>query len=403
MGPCYVDVAAFLVELSVLRLGHPWFESERCAGISETFLHAYFPMQPPAITWLLCRRSAIEEMDAPQAHLEPDVRRLDAAHVCCGASAPSLWSSGGISIDGLWPEFASRWRWRLAPPASGLVQSMSEHPAAVIDRAVERLQGDVLPSLGSGPVVTRVLSVATRPFSYVARVESESPAATRRVIVKIPRLKPGKADGRVPRLKLEIAAAQALAFTLKGETALSVPDVVAFYPEIPASCVGRGRRRNAGGHGGSRGARHPQARPALARLEHAFRGAGRWLRVLQDGTAVEGREFSLDEMIDYMDIRLKRISELGPRGWMPTGGRGCGASSPKPDCRLRAPSHGGARRFQPQQHHARRQPRRRDRFFAFRRRLGLLRCDSHCITSSGFCCTSPGICRRPSRGCGGRC
>jgi hypothetical protein len=25
-GPCYVDVAAFLVELSALKLGHPWFE-----------------------------------------------------------------------------------------------------------------------------------------------------------------------------------------------------------------------------------------------------------------------------------------------------------------------------------------------------------------------------------------
>ncbi len=167
--------------------------------------------------------------------------------------------------------------------------------------------------MGRGPVVTRVLSVATRPFSYVARVESESPAATRRVIVKIPRLKPGKADGRVPRLKLEMAAAQALAFTLKDEAGLSVPDVVAFYPEIPALVWGEvgGDTLDAMVNRTGRGI--PGA-ARLARLEHAFRGAGRWLRVLQDGTAVEGRELSLDEMIDYVDIRLKRISELGPQG-----------------------------------------------------------------------------------------
>jgi hypothetical protein len=48
-GPCYVDVAAFLVELSVLKLGHPWFERDRVRRYSETFLRAYFPSQPPPL------------------------------------------------------------------------------------------------------------------------------------------------------------------------------------------------------------------------------------------------------------------------------------------------------------------------------------------------------------------
>ena len=187
-------------------------------------------------------------------------------------------------------------------------------PTAVIDQAVARLQGDPLLSFTSGRrAVTRVLSVATRPFSYVARVESESATSTTRVIVKIPRLKPGKTDQRVPRLKLEIAAAQALAFTLKGETELSVPDVVAFYPEIPALVWGE-----VGGETleamAARVARGIPSADGLAQLEQAFHGAGRWLRVLQEGTAVEGREFSLDEMADYVDVRLRRISEIGPRG-----------------------------------------------------------------------------------------
>ena len=191
---------------------------------------------------------------------------------------------------------------------------MSEHLTAVIDQAVARLQGDPLLSFTGGrQAVTRVLSVATRPFSYVARVESASAASTKRVIVKIPRLKPGKTDHRVPRLKLEIAAAQALAFTLKGETTLSVPDVVAFYPEIPALVWGEvgGETLEAMAARVARGI--PRAE-GLARLEQAFHGAGRWLRVLQDGAAVEEREFSLDEMAEYIDVRLRRISELGPRG-----------------------------------------------------------------------------------------
>ena len=191
---------------------------------------------------------------------------------------------------------------------------MAEHPTAVIDQAVARLSGEpLLPFDGGRQVVTRVLSVATRPFSYVARVERESDAATRRVIVKVPRLMPGKADRRVPRLKLEIAAAQALAFTLKGQSALSVPDVVAFYPEIPALVWDE----VAGETLEAMATRTARGRPDvndLARLEQALHGAGRWLRVLQDGTAVEGREFSLGEMAEYVDVRLKRIGELGPRG-----------------------------------------------------------------------------------------
>ena len=190
---------------------------------------------------------------------------------------------------------------------------MSEHPTVVVDQALARLQGDPLFTFPGRNVVTRVLSVVTRPFSYVARVESESASATRRVIVKIPRLMPGKTDRRIPRLKLEMAAAEALAFTLKDQSHLSVPEVVAFYPEIPALVWGE-----VGGETlealATRTARGVPRAAALANLEQAFHAAGRWLRVLQDGTEVEGRTFSLGEMADYVDVRLRRISDLGPYG-----------------------------------------------------------------------------------------
>jgi tRNA A-37 threonylcarbamoyl transferase component Bud32 len=191
---------------------------------------------------------------------------------------------------------------------------MAEHLTAVIDQAVARLAGEpMLPFDGGREVATRVLSVVTRPFSYVARVERETDTARSRVIVKVPRLKPGKADQRVSRLKLEIAAAEAIALTLKGQAALSVPDVVAFFPEIPALVWGEvaGETLEAMT---TRLARGRPAAAALARLEQACHGAGRWLRVLQDGTAVEGRTFSLEEMAEYVDVRLRRIGEIGPRG-----------------------------------------------------------------------------------------
>jgi len=86
-GPCYVDVAAFLVELSVLKLGHPWFDTERVRRYSETFLRAYFPMQPPPLLsfyvvesllkkWMRRRRTWSRTSTASRLH--SCVRRLGA-------------------------------------------------------------------------------------------------------------------------------------------------------------------------------------------------------------------------------------------------------------------------------------------------------------------------------------
>ena len=45
-GDCYVDVASFLVELSVLRLGSPWFDSKRVSRYAGAFLSGYFSTEP---------------------------------------------------------------------------------------------------------------------------------------------------------------------------------------------------------------------------------------------------------------------------------------------------------------------------------------------------------------------
>jgi hypothetical protein len=144
-------------------------------------------------------------------------------------------------------------------------------------------------------------------------VEAGAPGTPRRLVVKVPRLVPGKAERRRLQLEREVTAARSLVSTLEGHDDLSVPEPVAFYPDLPAVVwaeVG-GETLDAMARRLARGI--PSA-ARLERLEMACRGAGRWLRALQDATPVSDRELSLNEMLDYVDVRLKRIGELGATG-----------------------------------------------------------------------------------------
>ncbi len=191
---------------------------------------------------------------------------------------------------------------------------MAQRSSTDISRTVARLQEGGAVSLSDGaPVTARVLSVWARPFSDVARVELRSLAGVRHVIAKIPRRKPGKVDRRLQQLEKEFTSARSLTSTFTGEAGLGVAEVVAFYPDVPALVWAEVE----GATLGSMAARLARGIPSagrLAQLETACRGAGRWLRVLQAATPVEGQQLSLNEMIDYVDVRLERIGELGPRG-----------------------------------------------------------------------------------------
>ena len=71
----------------------------------------------------------------------------------------------------------------------------SERRLAVIDEVVARLRDDVaLRSWAGGSPDFRVDWVAARRSSHVARVEVRFPHGTRRLVVKVPRLRPGKTD-----------------------------------------------------------------------------------------------------------------------------------------------------------------------------------------------------------------
>ena len=191
---------------------------------------------------------------------------------------------------------------------------MTENPTTAVSRALVRLREDrSLPFSHDAAVAIRTLSVSTRPSSHVARIEVRSPTGTRRVIAKIPRGAQAKADRRLQQLEAEFQATRFLASIFKDEAELGVPEVVAFYSDVPALvCAevgGATLDRIA-----ERSARGIPCAARLAQLEIACRGAGRWIRALQAATPVDGQQLALDEMTDYIDIRLKRICELGPRG-----------------------------------------------------------------------------------------
>jgi hypothetical protein len=177
---------------------------------------------------------------------------------------------------------------------------------------VDRLRAGGAVSAGDGPVDVRVLSVSARPFSEVARLELLSRGGAARLVVKIPRCRPGKADRRLPQLEREFEAARQLATIFQGHEGLGVPTAVALFRDVPAmvwsEVEGITLDRMV-----PRLARGVPRADRLAALEAACRAAGRWLRVLQEATPVEGR-LSLKEMADYVDVRLERIAAFGGGG-----------------------------------------------------------------------------------------
>jgi hypothetical protein len=187
---------------------------------------------------------------------------------------------------------------------------MSPSRSIELSSVIARLQDEL--SRGGVPVTARVVSAWTRPFSEGARIELHSAGGTRRVIAKIPRCRPGKVDRRLPQLEREWASAGSLAAIFAGEDALGVAQVVAFYRDVPALVWAEVEGTTLASLVEHLGRGMPGA-GRLRRLEAACRNAGRWLRVLQEATPVERQQLSLQEMTDYVDIRLRRISELRPR------------------------------------------------------------------------------------------
>jgi hypothetical protein len=102
-----------------------------------------------------------------------------------------------------------------------------------------------------------------------------------------------------------------VASIFKGHSGLGVPDLVACYADIPAlvwaevdgmtlQAMTSSLAYGVPGHEG------------IVRLEGAFHRTGRWLRTLQTATPLYGGELSLDEMVAYVDVRLRKIMELAP-------------------------------------------------------------------------------------------
>jgi hypothetical protein len=169
----------------------------------------------------------------------------------------------------------------------------------------------------SGTLELSLVRTLERPLSLVAWVEARAQSVSARLVIKVP----GPRADQDPRMlqksqrryQEEDANARRLGGLFHATSGLSVVRPVACFPEIPAlatvAVAGESLRDRI-----SRDGRWP-ARPArLAELAEATRQAGRWLRVMQDGTIVPGAQVSIEEMAAYADVRLKRLMTYGSQG-----------------------------------------------------------------------------------------
>jgi aminoglycoside phosphotransferase len=212
-------------------------------------------------------------------------------------------------------------------------------PVRAVQRTLTQLCNDrTLRAAGSAPVVARVRSIAVRPFSYVAQIDVESSAGLRPLIAKIPRWLPPRADRRLQTLDKEFSAERVVKAAFAHETDLGVPEVIAFYRDVPVLVWARLdgltlsqlMAQSAAGFPGER---------QLRMLEDACRGAGRWLRALQQATPVADSLLSKEKMLEYVNVRLERIGELRPGALDPDAQaavRGVfqTATLPAADCRI---------------------------------------------------------------------
>lgn len=185
--------------------------------------------------------------------------------------------------------------------------SAAQRPDRLIESALGRLAEQGRGWLASGaPVEVRVRVERTRPFSYLVWADLVGSARTLPVVVKIPRA-PG--DDWTRRLAQEYLMSRALAPRLAERGADIVATALAFFPDIPAlvtaAVPGSDLRALIDRYGRWR------ANPAeIETLEGACHAAGRLLRTFQAVTARPAVRLDFDEVLAYIDVRLRALVEL---------------------------------------------------------------------------------------------
>jgi hypothetical protein len=188
--------------------------------------------------------------------------------------------------------------------------------AARFDLAIERLRAEA-GRLFDGRQILHVARgrTLTKIAAKLFWVEVTTVDGVSRLVVKVSTLGEGearRAAKQLGRLEREHAASQRLMSLIGAEPGAGVVRALAFYREAAALVMEEARGPSltdlvdrVGWIG---------RRQALARLEAGVERAGRLLAAIQRATRESGRCFSLDEMIEYVDVRLRALVQFGARG-----------------------------------------------------------------------------------------
>jgi aminoglycoside phosphotransferase len=177
---------------------------------------------------------------------------------------------------------------------------------------------DRLAGLFPGRRVLRAVVTAERRRrgSILSWVRVELADGVERVVTKAPRLPaddPRRAGKMRVRLAHEYESGRLVRSRLGDDAEADSVAMLAHFSDVPSlvmeevdgttlyALIERGVGRMA-------------SAAALAEAERACRAAGRLLRRLQDATAEPGARFSLDEMIEYVDVRLRSLIRHGVPG-----------------------------------------------------------------------------------------
>jgi len=160
-------------------------------------------------------------------------------------------------------------------------------------------------------------TVVTRPVSHLVWVDAIFDEERRSLVIKIPQSAAygdsAKEDKGRNRLEKEFRNARFLAEKFKEHPELGIVNIIAYFSGVPALVMDEVQGNTIYGLLTRNGQWVPRP-SAIQELESTCFAVGKWLKTFQGLTAQPDQQMSLDQMIEYVNIRLKMLTVYGIRG-----------------------------------------------------------------------------------------
>ena len=199
---------------------------------------------------------------------------------------------------------------------------MPSHHHNSIDTALDCLRRDKTLWPENKPLRSLHLrSSVMRPHSQLFWVDAVYGAHTRGLVIKVPAHQstqpPGQDNKAWTRLKKEFDTIRELRHLAHGHPGLTIVEAMAFLPEVPALVMAEARGGNIKDLMATKG-RWLATAATRRNLEQACFAAGEWLKRFQANTMRSGQQVSDHEMVEYVDVRLKKLIAYGAHGTSPS-------------------------------------------------------------------------------------